>query len=79
MDLEDSGMHDKFAEGSSQQTLLIRRLEAFGMASTLISRELDRSTGVPYSRGQLTRALKSLDSTVSKLSKIPEKLTQGTS
>lgn len=37
----------KLAQGSSQHTLLVRRIKAFTLASELIQRELERCSGAP--------------------------------
>jgi len=68
-------MESKFKTGTSQHTLLIRRVKAFNIAIMLIKQELqEREITDSYTKEELKEALQEIQSTISKSEKIPPKL-----
>ena len=70
---------EKFAQGTSQQTLQKNRLKALNIASSLILKELAESDGLDcYTKEDLKKALAPIASLISKSEKAQQKLAQGT-
>lgn len=70
---------EKFAQGTSQQTLQKNRLGALNIASSLISKELVASDVLDcYTKEDLEKALAPIASLISKSEKAQKKLAQGT-
>ena len=67
-------VHPKFAEGTSQHTLLINRIKAMYISNALIKEE-DVSTR--YSQEELTEALRPVSSIISKCEKALSKSAEG--
>lgn len=77
-------MQGKFAEGTSQCTLLRNRIKAMGISKVLIESELSQKEQMTDSLGQytkeeLTEALRPVVSVISKCEKTQVKFDQGTS
>jgi len=69
----------KFAQGTSQHTLLKNRIKALNIASSLITRKLTESDVADnFPEEDLQKALASIASLISKSEKTQQKLTQGT-
>ncbi|WP_026395356.1 hypothetical protein [Acetobacterium malicum] len=77
-------MQGKFAEGTSQCSLLRNRIKAMVISKLLIESELSQKEKITDSLGQytkeeLTEALRPVDSVISKCEKAQMKFDQGTS
>ena len=69
----------KFAQGTSQHTLLKNRIKALNIASSLITKKLAESDVADnFSEEDLQRTLAPIASLISKSEKAQQKLTQGT-
>ena len=70
---------EKFAEGTSQHTLLTNRLKALNIASSLILKECAESNDIDhYAKKELEKALAPIASLISKSEKAQSKVAQGT-
>ena len=70
---------EKFAQGTSQHTLLTNRLKALAIASSLILKELAESNDIDhYTKEDLEEALAPIASLISKSEKAQSKVAQGT-
>lgn len=69
-------VHHKFAEGTSQHTLLRNRIKALYISKSLITDEnlMDR-----YTKEELIEALRPVSSIISKCEKAQQKFVEGTS
>ncbi len=68
-------LQTKFEKGSSQYTLLIRRLMAFHLALDLVKQKNSYTiTPSSYTSAQLQQAIKTISSALKKTEKIPIKL-----
>jgi len=72
-------MVPKFEEGTSQHTLLMRRIAAFNIALALFQRELGESKTIRYTEEELLEAHRAIQSTLNKLSKMLPRLQLGSS
>ncbi len=69
----------KFAQGTSQNTLLSNRLKALGIASACVGKELEESNDIDfYGKEDFERALAPITSLISKSEKALSKVAQGT-
>lgn len=68
-------MHPKFAEGTSQHTLLKNRLKALDISKSLITGEVVMDT---YTKEELIKALPPISSIISKCGKAQLKFAEGT-
>lgn len=68
-------MQPKFAEGTSQHTLLKNRIKALYISKSLISNEDIKNT---FSKEELTEAIRPISSIISKCEKAQLKLTMDT-
>ncbi len=71
----------KFAEGTSQHTLLKNRIKALYISKALIVDEnvLDKYTEAEYTKEELMDALRPVSSIISKCEKAQQKFAEGTS
>lgn len=70
---------EKFAQGTSQHTLLANRLKALGIASSFVRKELEESNDIDfYGKEDFVRALAPIASLISKSEKALSKVAQGT-
>ncbi|SHL44672.1 hypothetical protein SAMN02745136_04921 [Anaerocolumna jejuensis DSM 15929] len=71
----------KFAEGTSQHTLLKNRIKALYISKALIADEnvLDKYTEEEYTKEELMDALRPVSSIISKCEKAQQKFAEGTS
>ena len=69
---------EKFVPGTSHYALLKNRIKALNIASSLITKELDESYIIDYTKEELEKALAPIASLISKSEKAQTKLKQGT-
>jgi hypothetical protein len=79
MILRTEKVKDKFAQGTSQNTLQRNRLAALQIASSLIIKELGKDDATDeYAKNDLEKAVAPIASLISKSGKAQKKLAQGT-